>query len=418
MITDTLIDFALDDIQPSERATAITDLSLLDWAACGIAGAAQGDFSDWCHAVGGQGDCATFTNEDRSAAIAALINGTLSHALDFDDTHFGHIGHPSVVIFSAVMACAGATKDWTASQQAALVGIEASIRVGLWLGRDHYQRGFHQTATAGAFGATLAAARICGLTKDQTRHAIGLCSTMASGLKAQFGTMGKPLNAGLAARAGVEAALWAKAGMSGAKNGLSAFATAMDAEQDPTALDTIGKVWQIETLSHKFHACCHGLHATLEALAAYDGPRDFDAMTIYTHPRWLSVCNQPDPTTGLGAKFSYRQVAAMAMAGIETGDIASFSDAGTQRVDIIEARQRIDVVSADNLSEMEARVVVKAGGVEQTFTHDLAAPLEIGTLATKLRVKTDALIGKYRSHEIWTARDQRDLPSLMKHAFR
>ena len=77
------------------------------------------------------------------------------------------------------------------------------------LGRKHYERGFHQTATAGAFGATVAAGRLLGLTSEQMRNALSLVGTRASGLKSQFGTMGKPFNAGVAASNGVEAALLA-----------------------------------------------------------------------------------------------------------------------------------------------------------------------------------------------------------------
>ncbi len=77
---------------------------------------------------------------------------------------------------------------------ALIIGAEASIRIGVVLGRRHYDRGFHQTATAGAFGATVAAARVMGLTRDETRNALSLAATRASGLKSQFGSMGKPFN--------------------------------------------------------------------------------------------------------------------------------------------------------------------------------------------------------------------------------
>jgi 2-methylcitrate dehydratase PrpD len=85
---------------------------------------------------------------------------------------------------------------------ALLIGAEASIRIGMVLGRRHYDRGFHQTATAGAFGATVAAARVMGLARDETRNALSLVATRASGLKSQFGSMGKPFNAGVAASNG------------------------------------------------------------------------------------------------------------------------------------------------------------------------------------------------------------------------
>ena len=137
-----------------------------------------------------------------------MVNGAISHALDYDDTHFAHVGHLSVGIYPAVLAIAEQT-DATASQVVAafLVGAEAAIRTGCLLGTAHYNKGFHQTATAGAFGATLAAGRLLNLDEAALRHALGLCASRAAGLKSQFGTMGKPVNAGLSASNGVELSL-------------------------------------------------------------------------------------------------------------------------------------------------------------------------------------------------------------------
>lgn len=397
--TEQLIEFALSDVTPSARASGIVALSSVDWAACGIAGFEEGTFNRWATGQAAFGFSPTFTGEDLTAPNAALVNGTLSHALDFDDTHFGHIGHPSVVVIPSVLAAK--PLNWTAFQEAVLIGIEASIRVGLWLGRDHYQRGFHQTATAGAFGACLGACRAMKLTYEQTRHALGLCASMASGLKAQFGTMGKPLNAGLAARAGVDAAMWARGGMTGANDGLEAFRVAHDGA-GACAFEGLGSVWEVETLSHKFHACCHGLHATLEALDGVDFA-DFEGLDIQTHPSWMSVCNQSEPDTGLGAKFSYRQVVAMTIAGHATGNIAAFMDEVAQDPTIVALRDKITVRAADDLTEMQARVTLHATG--QVLFHDLAAPLPLDVLETKLRQKTASLIGTEHSEAIWQAQD-------------
>ncbi len=149
------------------------------------------------------------------------MNGATSHALDYDDTHFGHVGHPSVGIYPAALAVAEETGASAAAvADAFLLGAEASVRIGMLLGAVHYNRGFHQTATAGAFGATVAAGRLYGLNRAQMRAAIGLCATRASGLKSQFGTMGKPYNAGIAAANGVECAALARAGFTSADDGL------------------------------------------------------------------------------------------------------------------------------------------------------------------------------------------------------
>jgi len=195
---------------PSADALDVMRLSLMDWVAVGRA-ARQEPVTKIMrkHAQNDAGAPQTtlFFGGQCPARMAALGNGTITHALDFDDTHFAHIGHPSVAVFPTVMALAereGASFDQMLD--AALAGAECSVRLGVAFGRGHYNAGFHQTATAGAFGASLGAGVILGLDATQMAHALGLVSTRAAGLKAQFGTMGKPYNAGQAASAGVEAA--------------------------------------------------------------------------------------------------------------------------------------------------------------------------------------------------------------------
>src|SRR5690606_29687183 len=121
--------------------------------------------------------------------------------------------------------------------QAFLTGAETAIRIGLVLGTVHYNLGFHQTATAGAFGAAVAAGRLLGLDSGQMRNAIGLCATRASGLKSQFGTMGKPYNAGVAAANGVEAARLASLGMNSADDGLMGLQGFVPTHTPSTAYD-------------------------------------------------------------------------------------------------------------------------------------------------------------------------------------
>ena len=191
---------------PDPDARAVMEMSILDWMACGIAGADE-PVARATRAAATAGGCAPVfgARELYPVGYAAQINGATSHALDYDDTHFAYIGHPSVVILPVVMALMH-DRDGDIVLPA-LIGAEVAVRVGLWLGRSHYQAGFHQTATAGAFGGFAAAGYILGLSAQQMRMGFGLVASRAGGLKAQFGTMAKPMNAGFAAQAAVEAAL-------------------------------------------------------------------------------------------------------------------------------------------------------------------------------------------------------------------
>ncbi len=394
------------------QTRVVTSLSVLDWIAVGRAGVDEPVSKAVRDLVlGEEGAAQAHLFGGRAAPLrgAALVNGTVSHALDYDDTHFAHIGHPSVAILPAALALS----EWDDRilvdfLEAALVGMEVSIRVGLWLGRDHYQAGFHQTATAGAFGAAVAAGRILGFDADQMQKTLGLTATRAAGLKTQFGTMGKPYNAGLAASAGVEATLLIAKGFTPNMNALEGqygFGATHSGQADAqTALDGLGDEWLFETVSHKFHACCHGLHAALEAARDLDiAEPEVAEIKIKTHPRWMSVCNQMSPTTGLGAKFSYRTVIAMQALGHDTALPDSYSEKVCADPRLISLRDRIAVEADETLTETQAHLtLLRRDGARLEATHDLMAPMTLSDREDRVRGKAGKLIGGEEADAIWS----------------
>ena len=422
LLANQLATFALSDIEGATDARTVMAMSLLDWAACGRAGREEPVAQKTRSLVLSEGGAAqaTLIGGGKSPARgAALVNGATSHALDYDDTHFAHIGHPSVAVIPAALAIAeGEGASMSDLLDAALIGVEASIRIGVWLGRDHYETGFHQTATAGSFGATLAACRLLGLSVEQTAQAIGLVSTRASGLKSQFGTMGKPFNAGLAASNGVEAALLAAQGFvsnPGALDEPQGFGPTHHGIGALSAFDDIGTAWQFETVSHKFHACCHGLHAMLEALGSLDVcAGEVEEVTITTHPRWDRVCNNPSPATGLEAKFSYRHTAAMALSGYSTAAMDSYTAELANAPDLVSLRNKVRVAFDDTLAETQSRVAVTASGQTQTAFHDLLAPQPLATREAKVAAKAEALIGSDNVARIKAAIEDDDLSAFVE----
>lgn len=403
---------ALAPLVNADQARRSILLSALDWAAVGAAG--QGEpvaqiVRNVTLAQGGAPQAAVFGALDAAPArAAAMINGVTSHALDYDDTHFAHVGHPSVVVWSAVMAQAqamGAGRDVTID--AALIGAEVSVRIGQWLGAEHYNAGFHQTATAGAFGAVVGVGRLLGLTVTQLAHAINLMATRASGLKSQFGTMGKPYNAGLAAANAVEVAHLAQAGMQGPKAGLEGpqgFGPTHAGAGDNSAFDTLGQAWRFPAVSYKFHACCHGIHATLEAAKGYVGPAQ-----VAINPRWAKVCNIGSPTTGLEVKFSLAHVLAMQMAGIDTGALVSYDDAVCQSQPVLELRAGITVVFDPEVSDTAAVVQTPQG----TLHHDLSQQVSLEVLQDKLQAKAQALVCQTEAAHLLQSIAAADMPQAM-----
>ena len=408
---------ALPAAEIPASARAMARLSLFDWMVCGRAGVGEplaGILRDYVAAEGGWPVASIFGGGQAPARAAALVNGATSHALDYDDTHFGHVGHPSVGIYPAALAVAeevGASA--AAVADAFLIGAEASVRLGMVLGSVHYNRGFHQTATAGAFGATIAAGRLYGLTRDQMRAALGLCATRASGLKSQFGTMGKPYNAGIAAANGVECAGLARAGFTSADDGVMGpqgfVATHSDAPSEAGVWDAPPPgTFLFEEIKYKLHACCHGTHAMIEALAAIKRGHNVTvervaAIHLRTSPRWLWVCDIKAPRTGLEVKFSYTWLAGMVLSGIPTSSDRTYTDALAVDPALAAFAGKITVTGDATVSDMQATgEVVLSDGTLLPFEHDLATPLTTDVLERRLRAKATGLLGAEAEH-LWRA---------------
>ena len=348
------------------------------------------------------------------ARAAALANGTISHALDYDDTHFAHVGHLSVGIMPAALAMAQQVDaSAVAVRDAFVIGAEAACRVGMVLGRGHYERGFHQTATAGAFGATVAAGRLLGLGEAEMRNALSLVATRASGLKSQFGTMGKPYNAGIAAANGIECAALAQRGFISCDDGVGGpqgfiDTHAVDASEEAAWAAPPTVAFVFEDNKYKLHACCHGLHAMINALIeARDRrmlrPEDVIAISVATNPRWLRVCDIKHPRSGLEAKFSYGMVAAMVLHGISTAADRSYTDALGTDPALLEVSGRVTVEGDARVSDTATRVTLTLSGQDRvTIEHDLADPLSMGALEAGLRAKARALLGDEAGTKIWS----------------
>jgi len=399
---------ALPAAEIPDSARTMAQFSLFDWMVCGRAGVEEplsGILRAYVLAEGGRHVASVLGGGQAPARAAALVNGATSHALDYDDTHFGHVGHPSVGIYPAALAV-GEEMGCRAVEvaEAFLLGAEASVRVGMVLGAVHYNRGFHQTATAGAFGATVAAGRLYGLTRDQMRVALGLCATRASGLKSQFGTMGKPYNAGIAAANGVECAALARAGFTSADDGVMGPQGFVLTHSDHPVE---AGVWDappphsfvFEDIKYKLHACCHGTHAMIEGLATALRqhnltPERVAKLHLRTSPRWLSVCDIKRPRTGLEVKFSYAWLAGMVLAGIPTAAERTYTDALAADPTLAKFAEKITVSGSPNVGDMQAEgEILLTDGTLVPFGHDLAARIDSAVLEASLRAKAFGLLG-------------------------
>jgi 2-methylcitrate dehydratase PrpD len=148
-----------------------------------------------------------------SPILAALANGNSAHALDYDDSQWSPLCHPTVVTLPTALTT-GEVQDASGRDVLAayIVGTEVEMRIGEAATANHYTRGWHSTGTLGALGAAAVAAKLLGLDVGETRIALGIAASSSSGLRANSGTMTKPLHAGLASQGGLQAALLAQRG--------------------------------------------------------------------------------------------------------------------------------------------------------------------------------------------------------------
>ncbi|GGE52584.1 hypothetical protein GCM10007276_32000 [Agaricicola taiwanensis] len=223
--------------------------------------------------LGGAPAASLFYSDRKADPIrAAYLNGVIAGSLDWDDSHIAAIVHPGVVIWPAALAAAEMVDaDGRALVEAVTAAYEVAIRIGISVQPDHSLRGFQGTPACGVFGAAVAAARLFGLDADGIQNALGLTASYASGL-AQFFVSGsdvKRLHAGKAAAQGLEAAILARAGLTGppdAIEGSQGFGQAVSDSFDAARItEGLGSRYWINSISLKVHAGTVRFQAAIEA---------------------------------------------------------------------------------------------------------------------------------------------------------
>ena len=330
-----------------QRALALAKDALKDGIACMLAGARDpATEAAFAAAHGwGAGRCSSVGRALRLAAPgAAFVNGTAAHALDFDDNYHPMAGHATAVLAPAVLALG---EELDASGAAVLdayvAGLEAQAAVGDGVNLAHYERGWHSTSTIGVFGAAAAGARLLKLDVEGCTAALSLAFSMAAGSKRQFGTLAKPMHAGLAAMHGVMAASLAAQGARGATEVLEgewAFSDLFGAPGAPgyrRARDRRLAILRYG-LKAKIHPCCASVHCAVDALLELRAEHGFAAADVR---RVEAIVNRVSfdnlryaaPRTPSESRFSMPWALALALAQGRLG-LADFTPAALSRPDL------------------------------------------------------------------------------------
>jgi 2-methylcitrate dehydratase PrpD len=415
----------------TERAVAVTYESLpeevrelarqcvLDYLGVGLAGADDElarILLDELNETGGTAQAGVIGHTARLPMLsAALVNGAIAHALDYDDVNLAMPGHVSVSILPALLALAEEKKASGKAVIAAFVaGYETCCRIGMAIRPGHYTRGFHATGTVGAFGAAAACAHLLGLDAEATGRALGIAGTQSAGLKSQFGTMCKPFHAGKAAQNGLLAARLAARGFSSRPDLVECeqgFAATHAPEFHPEkALAEPKRGFHIYANLFKYHAACYMTHAPIECGRQLRDqgvtPDAIAAIRLKAHRAIDKVCNIPAPTDGLEAKFSLRQTVAMALSGVDTASLGAYSVATATDPALMALRERVDFDFRDDFPEAGAEIeLTLRDGRTANASFDAGIPMaDVAAQGRRLTEKFDALatpvLGTARAREL------------------
>jgi len=393
--TDSLVAFITstehDDV-PDEAVEA-AKRAIIDVVGVGVYGS-QHDIGDkigsYVARTFGGDEATVFGSDTASPAGAALANGTVAHAIDYDDTFESIVIHPSAPVFSAALAVAeseGATgRDLLTGY---LVGVETAFRIGHSTYPAHYVNGWHATGTIGTFGAAAGAGSVLDLPAEETRHALAVAASSSSALKKNFGSMTKPLHAGHAAHMGVQAAFLAASGFTGDReilDGEMGYGAVMTSggEYDPSAVtDDFGEEWAIQDVGFKPYPSGVISHAAMDAMAALVDthdlePADVESITVTLDEAAEEMLIHSHPEDELQAKFSIEFcLAAVLREG--TPGVAEFTDGYVTAPETKEAIQKVNREFEPNLFGGEfagygARVVVKLADGRTLEAEERRAP--------------------------------------------
>jgi 2-methylcitrate dehydratase PrpD len=316
--------------------------------------------------------------------VAAMVNGTLGHALDYDEVTTLYPAHPSAPILAALLSCQEpAVLDGQTLVTAYAIGFEVGGQIARGLGLAHYHRGFHATGTLTLFSAVAALAKARNLTEDEICTAIGIAASMSAGMQRNFGTMTKPLHSGWAARSALVAVELASVGWTANQSILEIprgyLALYGDERSDPAAIaPALGVPWVFISpgVSLKKYPCCWATHRAIDAvlqLRAGLGAGQIAHLRCRMPPGAFAQLPYQRPATGLEGKFSGPYACAASMLDGEV-TLGTFTDAAVARPQIAALYPGIEVVEdpACNHSDKSQGGVGEAPGeigyVEVTAT--------------------------------------------------
>lgn len=366
------------------------------------------------------GGARIFLGSKTQPAIAALLNGTMTHAMDLDDVHYAGGGHPSGPCWSAALSLAEHHEvDDETALRAFVTGYEVMARLGgggqQGVGRTLQHHGFHPTSIFGRAGAAASASVLLDLDQDQVANALGVAATTAGGLVGSFGTHSKPFHAGKAAMDGVMAAEMARSGFVSGQNLferdkglLPSFLKGAEFVLPELDFD---EQWYVLRNGYKRFASCRATHAAAEAaLSVKDqvGNRTVTRIQAFVNPIALVAAGNPAPRTGLEARFSTYCCIAMGLAGYRLSAF-DFTDEMVADPAVSELLPKIECIPVKGQSEVAAKLLIDlSDGQQMEASVDIVLghpdrPLNWAQIQDKFEGLVAPVLGDEKADELFKA---------------
>lgn len=318
-------------------------------------------------AIGGKAESTLWGIKHKVPAfLASLVNATMVHGMDFDDTHVPGIVHPS----SCVVPTAFSVAEFSGSKgrdviSAIVIGLEVMTRLGAAAHGGFHDRGYHATGILGGFASACVASRLLGTSKAVLVNALGICGSQAAALQ-QFlhdGSWVKRIHPGWASHSGIFSVLLAQRGFLGPTEVFEGEFGLWNSHLGHTngleeCFDDLGRRWYAKEISVKLYPCCHFTHSYIDCAIHLRSSHRFDIANVEriecrVSPRTSKICCEPisekrKPATEYAARFSLPYVVSVGLMKGRVGP-SEFQEACLVDPAVLQTIQKVDCVLDEGL---------------------------------------------------------------------
>jgi 2-methylcitrate dehydratase PrpD len=393
-LADKISEYAtsLDYAQINKKAIFMTKLDIIDTLATLVAGSSAEGIEEVLEIIkdwGGKAEADIFVHGIKVPSLfAALANGIMAHARDFDDTHDEATLHAGTSVVPAAIAAAQAVGNVSGKEflTAVNIGLDVLCRLGKSCTTGITESGWMYTSLMGYFGATVAAGRIYKLSKSEMHNALGIVYSQVAGNHqvTRDAALTKRMQPGFAAKAALFSVKLAKKGIKGVQNVFEGedgfFRVYLQNNIIPEMIvKDLGESFETERLSFKPYPCCRHNHAAIDAALELRSKHsinasDIESIEVYvTKQGYEAVCTpvhvRKDPHTAVEAQFSIPYTVSVALLTGKVG-LSDMTQEAIRRENILELASKVEAIVDSKFDELFGRNITPARVVIKTKDNE------------------------------------------------